>query len=121
MLYNDTISYSQPGVSFQGTLQINVTGISAPIVINDIQIILLQEVDHSNATTIGVVSVNYVSSGFVVIEANSAQAQAISESSVISLSSTSNVTIENISSYSGVTAEAFVLSNTSESEISIEY
>lgn len=121
MLYNDTVGYSQSGISFNGTLQINIPGISLPLILNDISIYFPDKVDYSNATTIGVVSVNYVSTGLVVIEANSDQAQAISASSVISLGNISNVTIETVGSYSSVTAEAFVVSNTSESEISIEY
>jgi hypothetical protein len=121
MQYNDSIAYNQSGVSFSGTLQINIPGISLPLILNDISIYFLEKVDYSNATTVGVVSVNYVSTGLVVIEASSEQAQAISQSSVISLGNMSNVTIETVGSYSGVTAEVFVLSDASESEISIEY
>lgn len=94
MLYNDLFSYNQSGVTFNGTLQINVPGIENPIILNDISIYFTDKTDYSNATTVGVVTVNYVSTGLIVIEATMDQAEAISQSSVISLSQSSEVSIE---------------------------
>ena len=121
MLYNDLSSYNQSGVTFTGILQINVPGISNPIILNNVSVYFSDTVDYSNATTVGVVSINYVSTGLIVIEATADQAEAISQSTVISLNSLSSTTIQSVGSYSASTAEVFVLSNPSASEVSLEY
>lgn len=119
MLYNDIISYNQSGVSYSGILQINVPGFLEPIIVNDITIYFVSKTDYSNATTIGLVSIDYVASGIIVIEATAAQAEAISESSLVALSNSSYTTIESISDYSGSTAEVLIISDSPDPEIAI--
>ncbi len=121
MLYDDLFSYNQSGIEFSGSLQINVPGFENPIILNNISLYFSDTVDYSNATTIGLVSINYVSTGLIVIEATADQAEAISQSSIISLNSLSSTTIESVGSYSASTAEVFVVSNPSASEVSLEY
>lgn len=120
MLYNDTIGYNQPGLSFNGTLEINVPGISLPIILNDISVYLFGDVDYSNSTTVGLVTINSISTGYIVIEATEDQATAISQSSTIFLNSTSEITLLS-SGNSTATVEASIILDQSESEVSIEY
>jgi hypothetical protein len=120
MLYNDSIAYSQSGVSFIGTVQINVSGISSPIILNNISVYLFGNEDYSNSTTVGLVTLNYVSAGYVIIEATADQAEAISQSSSIILNSTSEISLTN-STTSSATVEASIVIDSPSSEISINY
>jgi hypothetical protein len=120
MQYNDSIAYNQSNLSYLGTLEIRVPTLSLPIILNDINIVLFGDVDYSNSTTVGLVTINSISTGYVVIEATEDQATAISQSSTIFLNSTSEITLLSSGS-STATVEASIILDQSESEISIEY
>lgn len=97
MLYNENIIYNNSNFTYTGTLVINVPGISSPIILNDITIIFNPVNDYSNNTTIGIVSYNVNPSGVIVFEATSTQAQAISQSEVITLNTVSGeVSVQSI-------------------------
>jgi hypothetical protein len=95
MLYNANLTYSESGILYQGSLLISVSGISSPIFINNITIIIDPTDDYSNNTTIGVVSYRLKTTGIISFEATNSQAEAISSAEVITLNSVSGeVTIQ---------------------------
>lgn len=68
MLYDDTLSYNQPGVNYIGSLIIKVASIPLPIVLNNIKISFAGAADYSNKTTIAVLSIDVSASGIITIE-----------------------------------------------------
>jgi len=85
MLYNDIITYNQSQVSYNGTLVINVAGQENPIILNSVTVFVGAEPDYSNATTIGLVTVDLRPTGIISIGATDEQAYAIASSSSIYL------------------------------------
>jgi hypothetical protein len=81
MLYNDSIAYNQSGLSYYGSLIINIAGISNPIIIGNVNVIQISAEDYSNATTIAVMSIDYTSSGVMTIQVSSSQAGAVYQAS----------------------------------------
>jgi hypothetical protein len=77
MLYNDSITYSQSNISYFGSLVINIAGISNPITIGNINVIQVTGEDYSNYTTIGVMSIDFTSSGIMTIQVDSSQEAAV--------------------------------------------
>lgn len=69
------ITYSEPLVSYAGTLIINVEGLSNPIILNNINVITNTRQDYSNASTIGVMSIDYAPTGVVTLEVVSNQTE----------------------------------------------
>ena len=94
MLYNDNIYYNQPGLSFLGTLLIYIPGVSSPITVNNILIQFGGNVDNSNSTTIGVVTIMSVTTGSISMQVNSDQASAIITASSLSVNEYSEVSIQ---------------------------
>lgn len=94
MLYNENIYYNQPGLTFTGTLLIYVPEISSPIVLNDILIKFSNDIDNSNSTTIGVITLISVTTGSISIEVNQEQASALVEASVLNINEYSEVSVE---------------------------
>lgn len=76
MLYDDLFSYSQSGVSYSGGLDISVPSINTPLLAGVPGILFVSEVDYSNSSTIGIVSMDYVSSSIVVIETTNSKPSA---------------------------------------------
>lgn len=70
LLYDDIFSYSQSGVSYSGGLGISVPTISNPVSVGTPGVVFVSEIDYSNNSTVGVVSMDYVSSSIVLIETN---------------------------------------------------
>jgi len=81
MRYNDAIAYNQSGLSYYGSLIINIQGISNPIIIGNVNVIEISAEDYSNATTIAVMSIDYTSSGVMTIQVSSSQAGAVYQAS----------------------------------------
>jgi hypothetical protein len=97
MLYNSNITYSQASILYQGSLLISISGVSSPILINNIRIIIDPLEDYSNNTSIGIVSYNLSPTGIMSFETSDFQAEAITTSEVITLNSVSGeVTIQAI-------------------------
>jgi len=68
MLYNDIITYNETNITYTGVVQINVPGISNPIILNNITFVIFSAEDFSNATTIGYVTFDYVPNGIITFE-----------------------------------------------------
>jgi hypothetical protein len=97
MLYNDLITYNQTNITYTGTIQINVPGISNPIILNDVTVVVSTEPDYSNATTIGYVTYDFAPTGILTIESTSEQAQALVEAQLIYINSASGeISIETV-------------------------
>lgn len=68
MLYDDLFSYSQNGVSYSGGLEIAVPSINSPVLIGEPGVVFVSEIDYNNSSTVGIVSIDYVSSSIIVLE-----------------------------------------------------
>jgi len=67
MLYNDTITYSQPNYSYLGTLYIYVPGNSNPIIVPNVSISFSANEDFSNLTTITLLSLEIQESAIITV------------------------------------------------------
>lgn len=94
MLYNENIQYNQPGLTFVGSLLIYVPEVSSPIILNNISITFSSDIDNSNSTTIGVVTIISVTKGSVSLEVTQDQASALIEASSVNINQYSEVSIE---------------------------
>jgi hypothetical protein len=100
MFYNTNITYSEAGILYQGSLRISVSGISSPILINNIRIIIDPLDDYSNNTSVGIVSFNLTPTGVMSFEVTDFQSQAITQSEIITLNSVSGeVTVSSAQNY----------------------
>jgi hypothetical protein len=94
MLYNENISYSQPGLTYIGTIVINVVSLNNPIILSNIFVTVNSTEDYSNATTVAVLSYDIMPEGILVIEATESQASAIVQiASQTSASSAAEITL----------------------------
>ena len=94
MLYNENIQYNQPGLTFVGSLIIYVPEVVSPIILNNISITFSSDIDNSNSTTIGIVTITSVTNGSVSFEATQDQASALVGASSININEYSEVSIE---------------------------
>lgn len=76
MLYNAEIEYNQPFTQYYGTLIVNAQSLSSPIVLNNITLLVLIDEDYTNQTTIGIITLDYASSGIIEIEVLDTDVQA---------------------------------------------
>ena len=119
MKYNDLITYNHNNITYNGTIHINVPGLSNPIILNNITVVVATEPDYSNATTMGLVTFDLAPSGIMTIEATDEQAYAISESSTIYLVPSAETSLtETSSGLEGSIKASLLISNNG--EISIE-
>lgn len=93
MLYNDTITYSQPNYSYLGTLVIYAPSLSSPIILNNIAILIGGQEDYSNYTTIAVVSMEINPSGYVTIEVLDEDVSALISVESIGINNNSEISI----------------------------
>jgi hypothetical protein len=121
MLYNDSISYNQPGVSFLGSVTISVPGLSLPILIGNINVFFSQEIDYSNSTNIGIVTVNYAPSAIVYLENDYSSSSALVSYSISRTDATAQISIETDIQTANAIANASSISIDSYSDISINY
>lgn len=86
LLYNSNIGYSQPGMSYSGSLTISAPGFNSLISLQDIRIYLSQNLDNSNESQSSFITINFFSSGNITFETTSAPngAGLVSSSSVAS-------------------------------------
>jgi hypothetical protein len=121
MLYNDSISYNQPGVNFLGSVTISVPGLGLPIFIGEINIFFSEEIDYSNNTNLGVVTVSYGSSGAISVEKSYQTTNAVVSYSIADSESTAQLSIETDYDTATAIANASQINIISYSEISIDY
>lgn len=93
MLYNENITYDQPGLSYVGTIIINVEGLLDPIIISNVNIAITTSQDYSNATTVAVLSYDIYPEGIITIQATQSQANALVEAVTSSGSGTAEITL----------------------------
>jgi hypothetical protein len=85
MQYNSNIGYDEPSYSYIGTLVIYASGLSSPIILNNIAILLGGQEDYSTYTTIAVISMDVGSTGIVSIEVLDENVSAIVSAETIAL------------------------------------
>lgn len=119
MLYNDLITYNQTNITYNGTIKINVPGISDPIILGGITVFVSTEPDYSNATTVGLVTYDFAPTGILTLETTEDQAFAISQASAIYLVPSSETSTAEIYSYSEGSTGSNVITSAS-GEVTIE-
>jgi hypothetical protein len=85
MQYNSSVGYDEPSYSYIGTLIVYASGLSSPIILNNIAILLSGQEDYSTYTTIAVVSMSVASTGVVSIEVLDENVSAIVSAQTIAL------------------------------------
>jgi len=120
MKYNELLTYNESSVSYIGSIQINVSGIDSPIIISQPSIFFAETVDYNNATVIGLVTIDSVSSSQISITATQEQALAIADASVIYITPSANVSYEILNDQGFSTAEISIIASGSSSELSME-
>lgn len=85
MLYDQNIAYNQQNYSYLGTLVIYANGLSSPITLNNILILIGGQEDYSTYTTVAVVSMDISSTGVVSIEVLDENVSAIVSAETIAL------------------------------------
>lgn len=119
MLYNEPgILYGTPGLSYVGTLILNVTGTISPIIIEEATIIFDLKEDYSNATTIGLISIDTDPYGIMTFSTTDSQANAILQAETIIVYPDSEVAVI-YGSNSSATAGAIISLESPSAEISI--
>jgi hypothetical protein len=93
MLYSDAINYNQPNYSYTGTLVIYAQGLSSPIILNNIAILIGGQEDYSNYTTIAVVSMEVSPSGYVTVEVLDEDVSALVSVESIAITDNSEIAI----------------------------
>lgn len=93
MLYNSNIEYNQSGLSYIGTIIINVLGLDSPIILSNLTVSVGISQDYSNNTTIAVISYNIEPEGILIVEATAAQASALIQSVATSATGTAEITL----------------------------
>ena len=121
MLYNDLISYNQPGINFIGDIKIIVPGVSSPILIGGVKVFFASEIDYSNSTTLGVVTVVYSSSGSISLGTGQQSSTALVSYVVSETDSTAQISIETDLDTATAISNASQININSYSEISIDY
>jgi hypothetical protein len=121
MLYNDNISYSQPGINYIGTIVINIPGVPNPIVLSNINVSVSTSQDYSNATTVAVISYDIYSEGILTIQATESQANAIVQV-IASFDETGSgaISLESVGNQANATSEASTISlNSATAEVTL--
>lgn len=68
MRYNNDLTYQNAGITYIGSVVINIASLSSPIILNNIKIVFAGVPDYSNKTTIAVLSIDVSPSGVITIE-----------------------------------------------------
>lgn len=100
MLYNESLLYNEPQISYAGVLIINAAGLSSEIVLNNILVDFSLTPDYSNLTTIALIEYDIAPTGIITITSQDEESFAISEASSIIIYPYS----ENLTSISGESA-----------------
>lgn len=116
MLYNDLIGYSQSGVSYQGTLTLSIPGVSNLILPGSIAIYIADQLDLTNATTVGFATISSVKTGAITIETTQQQAYSIAESSTVYIVKSGITSTEVVGLEEGSTVEVVVVSTSATAE-----
>lgn len=120
MKYNELLTYNEGSVSYTGTIQISVPGISSPIIISSPAIFFADNPDYNNTTVVGLVTIDSVSTSQISITATQEQALAIANASIVYISPSASVSYELINNQGSSTAEISIVSSGSSSELSLE-
>lgn len=121
MLYDDLISYNQPGVNFVGSVTISVPGIALPIFVGNINIFFSEQIDYSNNSNLGLVTVSYGASGSVSVEKSYQTSNAVVSYSIAGSDPIAQISIETDYDTATAISNASQININSYSEISIDY
>ena len=122
MRYSDAIAYNESSVTYVGSVEIRISGLSNPIIVNNLIVNFTNAVDYSNQTAIGFITINSVATGYIVIEADFQQAQAISSAEIINITSAGEVSVVGMDFQQNETISSSEIVNISSAcEVSIQY
>jgi hypothetical protein len=122
VLYNDLITYNHNNITYTGTIKINVPGISSPIILGNVSVLISTNPDYSNATTIGFVTYDFAPNGILTIESTEEQAEALVSADFIYINSVSGeVAIQSKEDQGQIVVSAdFTNTNSPSAEVSVE-
>lgn len=86
MRYDDILIYDSNNITYNGTLVINVPGITDPLRINDVSIVIVGDVDYSNYTSGGSIQIDLVPTSEISFTLTDVQAIAIMSMDTINIS-----------------------------------
>ena len=109
MLYNDNIVYNSEAVSYVGELIMYIQGVHSPVVLPQATIIFDLNEDYSNATTIGLISIDTNPYGIMTFSTTESQANAILQAETIIVYPDSEVAVIYGSNSKETTAPAVAL------------
>lgn len=118
MLYDDLISYNESNVAYNGTLILNIIGLSNPVVVGNARVIISTSEDFSNFTTGGVITYDINSYGIMTMEVTDEQANAILEADFIVISTAAEAQTIN-DPQSTIVLEADINSSETAAEIKV--
>lgn len=95
MLYDDLITYNESNVAYNGTLVLNIIGLSNPIIVGNARVIISTSEDFSNFTTGGIITYDINSYGIMTMEVTDEQANAILEADFIVISTAAEAQANN--------------------------
>lgn len=115
ILYNDSVAYDQSGFSYLGDLVLVVPGLDSSIVLSNVKIFYTENIDYSNNSTIGLITVDNKPFGvieFQQIDENSYST--IQSVRILAVGSNSTISIDsgNLDNNSASTIESSYVSST---------
>jgi hypothetical protein len=87
--YNSGLSYNEQHFIYSGSLVISAPSLPYPVLIGDVTVLVNPLEDYSNFTSVGIVSYDFVPTGVISIQATDSQYQAITNSSILILNTSS--------------------------------
>jgi hypothetical protein len=88
--YNDSVSYSNPTVSYVGSLVLNVIGLNSVITLNNVTVTYSETENVSNYSTVSAfVDYNIAPTGVLTLTVTEDQAFTISRATIISVNTAS--------------------------------
>ena len=120
--YNSAIAYNEQHFVYNGTLIISAPSLPHPITIGGVTVVVNPTQDYSNSTSVGIVSYDIMPTGIISIEATDSQYEAIVDSTLFILNTTSGeLSVSNTQSHDSTTSVSTNLSNSSlTAEVTLE-
>lgn len=119
MKYNELILYNQNHITYNGSLLLKINGITNPVRVNDIQIIITNYEDLSNFTSAGIIQIDVIPTSELTFILTDVQASAIVDVSNIAISLTAEAHTKLVEAISSPEAGITSISNSNNSEMSV--
>lgn len=119
MRYNELILYNQNHITYNGSLLLKINGITNPVRVNDIQIIITNYEDLSNFTSAGIIQIDVIPTSELTFTLTDIQASAIVDVNNIAISLTAEAHAKLVEAISSPEAGITNITNSDNSEMSV--